>query len=167
MVKDYAKKTYTRKRKTKKSSHHFGLYLLIVLLLCLFFTGLYYKKTQLAAVKKTGTSKVPVKPQVPVFEFYTLLPKVKNTLNKIDIPVVTQKQTTGNYFLQVAALHRQEDVDALKAKLLLLGFDVTIKTQNIKGETWYRVNIGPYPTLSALHSDQNRLRENNINTRSD
>ena len=171
MVKDYARKTYTRKRKTKKSSHHVGksshhvgLYLLVVLLLCLFFTGLYYKKTQPAAVKKTVVSKVPAKPQGPVFEFYTLLPKVKNTLNETDTSIVSQKQITGNYFLQVAALHRQEDADALKAKLLLLGFDVTIKTQNIKGETWYRVNIGPYPTLSALHNDQNRLRENNINS---
>jgi len=163
MVKDYARKTYTRKRKTKKSPHHFGLYLLIVLLLCLFFTGLYYKKTQSVAIKKTVVSKVLVEPQSPVFEFYTLLPKVKNTLNKTDTSVATQKQITGNYFLQVASLQRQEAVDALKAKLLLLGFDVTIKTQKIKGETWYRVNIGPYPTLSALHNDQNRLRENNIN----
>lgn len=166
MVKDYAKKTYTRKRKQKKSSHHFGLYLLIILLLCLFFTGLYYKKTQAISIKKTVTTKTPVKPQGPVFEFYTLLPHVKNTLNKTESPVATLKQSAGNYFLQVASLHSQEDADALKAKLLLLGFDVTIKAQTIKGETWYRVNIGPYSTLSALHSDQNRLRENNINIRS-
>ena len=157
MVKDYAKKTYTRKRKTKKSSRHFDLYLLIVLLLCLFFTGLYYKKKQpvTVAIKKTVVSKVVVKPQGPIFEFYTLLPKGKS---------VSPKQVAGNYFLQVAALKRQEDADALKAKLLLLGFDVNIKTQNIKGEILYRVNIGPYPTLSALHGDQSRLRENNINS---
>ena len=174
MVRDYAKKTFSHKRKAKKPSHDFGLYLLIILLFSLFFTGLYYKKIQPASLSKaaqlahraisSAISTTPTKPTSPVFEFYTLLPKKKNTLNNSNPSAPNVKPAGESYFLQIAASPHQEEVDALKAKLLLLGFDVVIKPTVVKGETWYRVNVGPYSTLSVLHTDQNRLRENHINS---
>jgi cell division protein FtsN len=178
MVRDYAKKTFSHKRrKIKKSSQHWGLYILLILLLSLFFTGLYYKiqasahHGQATHLTKSTPLVAPTvtKPPSPVFEFYTLLPKMTaSSRNPVSpygqLPAQTREKsgTNKNYFLQVATLSRQEDADALKAKLLLLGFDVVVKTVIIKNEIGYRVSTGPYLTLAAKQADQDRMRENHI-----
>ena len=189
MVRDYAKKTFShKKRKIKKSSHHWGLYILIILLFSLFFTGLYYKIqpaprhnnsiTHTAKTSLLSTTTAVTKLPSPVFEFYTLLPKMTASshsprLSYEKTPPQTEEKaekgekreeniTNKNYFLQIATLKKQKDADALKAKLLLLGFDVVVKTVPVRNETWYRVSTGPYLSAAAKHADQDRLRENHI-----
>ena len=181
MVNDYARKSYPKKRKVKKTTRPFSLYLLIFFLFVLFCTGLYYKTHQTSSLKQNTPQKNNISknspgskvrrptnlinqtraPEGPVFEFYNLLSNGKNTTNK-EIPL--SKINKETYYLQVSALQDQKEADRLKAKLLLLGFDVTIKSQTINKITWFRINLGPYANVLALHQDQKRLRENNINS---
>lgn len=172
MVKDYARKTFPRKRRAAKSSHHLGLYLLIIFLCSLFFIGLYNKKIHSISLHKairaahhainSAAPAIPEKPQSPVFEFYTLLPK--NRINKPEAFKSDTKHPNENYVLQVGTFQNQADADSLKAKLLLLGFDVAIKNTTLQGKIMYRVNVGPYSSLAILHTDQNRLHENHIDS---
>jgi cell division protein FtsN len=56
------------------------------------------------------------------------------------------------YYLQVASFPKATDADAMKAKLILEGLDTNVRPFNKKGDTWYRVMVGPF-------SDPNKIAQ--------
>jgi len=118
------------------------------------------EKTQQAADSKTQQT------EKPTFEFYDSL---KN--NEIIPPGDPAKtNTTGKnataplpYLLQVASFPKEKDADALKAKLTLEGLDTSIQSfNNNKGETWYRVIVGPFNDQVKMSQAKTTLAQHNI-----
>jgi cell division protein FtsN len=183
MAKNYPPRRSSRYSKRRKSSSSNGLLWLIVLLLCACLVlGLVYLKNQhhvarhrVELAKKTAIAKVSAsKPTAvnkesapqPQFDFYTLLPKTQ--LPQPQVPTPSTKTLPPpppiRYVLHIATLKNPQDVDHLKAELTLLGFDVALQTTPIKGESWTRIEVGPYTSLADAQADQDRLRKNSISS---
>ncbi len=86
----------------------------------------------------------------PVFDFYTVLPQrkveIQDTADKqADIPNASnsKKPVAGRYIIQAGSFQRMQDADRRKAELALLGLEASIKSAEVKGETYYRVEMGP------------------------
>ena len=128
----------------------------------------------------------------PVFDFYTLLPESEVSVSSVKpepirksieeelgvtprvapnpaqesaqkpsqpaIPAEPQK-----YLLQAGSFRNQSDADRLRAKLLLDGVLPKVVRVNVgNGETWHRVQIGPFSDRSELKNAQNALANHNI-----
>lgn len=111
----------------------------------------------------------------PKFEFYTRLPKgdvteyrskikkhhkaeAKNTTAK------PQKQLeTQHYLIQVAAFKTLADADKLRAELIMQGFNTNLSHYKNASTTWYRVEIGPFPSLAQAKARQQTLESANYN----
>jgi len=120
--------------------------------------------------KKNGADKpevkvspFPEKPAKPKLDFYTILPG--ETLlpeprpDRDRKPIRNELADKGStYVLQAAAYAHAEDADRLKAKLALSGLEAHIEKVTVgdKG-SHFRVRLGPYPTVDALDTDNNKL----------
>ena len=67
-----------------------------------------------------------------------------------------------SYLLQAGAFRSQEDADAMKAKLALLGLEARVATAEVNGQIMYRVRVGPFAQLDDLNRARARLAENGI-----
>lgn len=73
--------------------------------------------------------------------------------------------TGQRYMLQAGSFRHEADADRRRAKLTLRGFQVNIQPVQLdSGDTWHRVMIGPYTTLAALHSAQDKLIKQGVET---
>lgn len=85
-------------------------------------------------------------------------------------PVVEAKPATtsatsskeSQYVLQVAATSKMSDVDALKAQLSFMGFSVSVQPFVHNGVTWYRVKVGPFPSLESAQKARQTLTNNRL-----
>jgi cell division protein FtsN len=66
------------------------------------------------------------------------------------------------YVLQVGAFKGQEDAEAMKGKLALIGFEARIQTAEVNGVTFYRVRVGPYGQADDMIRARTRLAENGV-----
>ena len=106
----------------------------------------------------------------PAFDFYNLLPDVAISALDVKIPGTknslsskTQNgQTTISALLQTGAFTLPNDADRRKAELLLLGLTVNIETVDIKGQTYHRVQVGPFDSKQALAQAKQLLSQNGI-----
>lgn len=164
-----------------------GLFLAILGYLQLTEQSQVKKTSPAPAPQKTATSTTQ-KLQVskPRFDFYTLLPEMesetkaepvkkerekrkveRSTPTTIAEPVTVKRMVDPtqsaqpSYFVQVGSFRQMKDADGVKAKLILLGFDVTVKSVEHSGQTWYRVLVGPYVDKEEALKHQVRLKELN------
>jgi cell division protein FtsN len=105
----------------------------------------------------------------PRFEFYTILPEMEVPVATEQLPRREDKESrqpeeaTGTYLLQVASFKSHQDADRLKASLALLGMEARIQTVSIDGEqTWHRVRLGPFSSLSEANAVRRRLNANDL-----
>ncbi len=68
----------------------------------------------------------------------------------------------ASYLLQAGAFRRQDDADAMKLRLALMGMEAQIVTAEVGGTTLYRVRVGPYAGLDAMTRARSRLAENGV-----
>ncbi|MBT8419730.1 MAG: SPOR domain-containing protein [Gammaproteobacteria bacterium] len=105
----------------------------------------------------------------PKFEFYTILPEREIRVPEHELRsqeqapkkagASTSVATAGSYILQVGSFRYLGDADQLKAGLVLNGFDVEIQTvPTDSDDTWYRVRLGPYQDLGAVHRMRAKLQ---------
>ncbi|WP_246813892.1 SPOR domain-containing protein [Noviherbaspirillum massiliense] len=66
------------------------------------------------------------------------------------------------YFLQAGAFREQNDAEAVRGKLALLGVDAQITERQSENGTLYRVRIGPFAQLDAMTRVRGKLSENGI-----
>jgi len=106
----------------------------------------------------------------PKFEFYSLLtgehvPAATKHVAQVvvakpiaskarEVTHVKASQVNTLYLLQVASFKTQVDADRLKASLVLNGYDAVITIVSAQQATWYRVNIGPFKSMSQAESVQ-------------
>ena len=94
-------------------------------------------------------------PVSPEFEFYTLLPEQENRPPsrppRSEENAAEPAESTGDegldaqarYLIQVGSFRRDDDAEARKAELALMGFQSRVESAEVKGVTYHRVVIGP------------------------
>ncbi|OED40847.1 hypothetical protein ACH42_15395 [Endozoicomonas sp. (ex Bugula neritina AB1)] len=118
----------------------------------------------------------------PVFDFYTLLPESEVSVPVETIPVLPKKiepskasgsaakaievdRTPKNYLLQVGSFRNSKDADRLRAQLLLEGLNPRVDKVNVgSGESWYRVQLGPFSDQKTLQSTRSILAGKKIDS---
>ena len=139
----------------------------------LFLAFLYY----LAGIKPSAEQMKQVemkKPSItstgkgaPKFDFYTLLPdKEVVQPDATQKPAKTATKTTDKpeqFLIQTGSFRDPQEADKRKAELILLGLDVKVQNVDLKdGETWHRVQIGPFNSEAKLDAAKAALAENHI-----
>src|SRR3990167_5784296 len=86
------------------------------------------------------------------YDFYKLLPAMTVTVPSAGDQAKSQSLSTAGaapaFILQVAAVQNQNDAKTLQTQLSQAGYKVFIQPYLVNNATWYRVNIGPFASLS-------------------
>lgn len=106
------------------------------------------------------------------FDFYNVLPKDSNLTNKKSAGSNTRKNTLSlkkpkstiyQYSIQAGSFRKLNEADALKANLVLNGFEAKIEAVKVnRKQTWYRVIVGPFNSREHAVKQQGLLEANNI-----
>lgn len=113
----------------------------------------------------------------PRFDFYTILPEQEAFVPNINEPLSTDRSSTkaskseqasspkATFFLQTGSFREYSEAHKLKGELVLAGLNVKIQTVTLNnGETWHRVQVGPFQSERALAKAQNTLARINIDS---
>ena len=101
--------------------------------------------------KSTPVVKTPAKTPVKM-PVETLEVKVREKIESLP----------GSYYLQTGSFTAVDEADRMKARLSLLGFEVSIQKVNVNGRKYQRVRIGPFAQLPILQDAKNTLTSNGI-----
>ncbi len=115
------------------------------------------------------------------FEFYTLLPEAETlgapaeeaepkpatAATKADAsktePAKPAAVPTQRTVLQTGSFQRAQDAEKLRAQLLLLGLPASVQRVEVRpGETWHRVQAGPFTDAASLANAQRSLKDARI-----
>jgi cell division protein FtsN len=69
---------------------------------------------------------------------------------------------SGTYFLQAGAYRVQEDADALKARIIMMGLPASVQRAEVNNMQINRVRVGPFARLDDMNRARSRLSENKI-----
>ena len=168
-------------KKTEKQKKFSGwLWLATGLLIGLFVAFLIFLKGQ---PQKKASVETPVvtKPKVEKsqdsktldYDFYKILPKLE-VVTPLDAEEHESSKKAekakpvskpGVYVVQAGSFKKHADADRRKANLALMG--VASKIVSVKmddGQTWHRVQIGPFEDLAQLNETRDVLKQNKIDT---
>lgn len=112
----------------------------------------------------------PAEPQ-PRYDFYTLLPESEQLVPESSVPEqappappkqeTAKPQDTTRFFLQAGSFRQRNEADRVRAQILLLGMDVKLEDAKLgDGETWYRVQVGPFQDRGSVNQAQKTLAGN-------
>lgn len=134
-------------------------------------------KAPATPLQQSGTDDSPA-PAAPSFDFYTVLPEIEKVLPKdpgpaptaepkpnaeVLPPATTGSDSGGYYMLQAGSFARQEDADALRARLALSGLEASIQKVTIQGRgDFFRVRLGPFASMADLAGTDQRLQAQGI-----
>lgn len=79
-------------------------------------------------------------------------------------PAPTTKAPTLTYYLQAGAFSKNQDADAMAARLLMLGLNAHIQQAELNGSSIYRVRLGPFQGLDEMNRIRSKLSEEKIDT---
>jgi cell division protein FtsN len=68
----------------------------------------------------------------------------------------------GGYVLQIGSFPDASKAEAAKARLALQGFTAHVQTITLDGQTWNRVQIGPFASATELKRVQKQLADDGI-----
>lgn len=125
---------------------------------------------------ETATPKpVPLPPkQPPRFSFYEMLPSHEEVIPHAEAekavkadqggkPLPAELAAPGAYVVQVGAYRKREEAERARANIALLGVEAHTEQVTLDaGDIWFRVRIGPEPTLAQAQAIVDRLRGNGI-----
>lgn len=69
---------------------------------------------------------------------------------------------SDSYVLQAGAFRAPNEAESLKARIALIGLSARVEAAQIRGETVYRVRMGPYGSAAALAGAKDTLAGNGI-----
>jgi len=98
------------------------------------------------------------------FEFPDLL---KNSEVKADpkpyaVPEQLKNNADREYHIQAASFRNHPDADKLRARLLLENLPAQTSSNDVNGQVWYRVVVGPFPRRVEAERAMTRLREQGL-----
>lgn len=117
---------------------------------------------------------VPAKPSVekpaeqpaPRFDFYTLLPESEVVAPEVEAYKSTPREAEDQprYMLQVGSFRSNSDAKKQQERLKTLNYDNTriSEVKTASGDTWYRVQVGPYQDRRLLARAQNDLAKSGL-----
>jgi len=94
------------------------------------------------------------------FEKYYLQYKNKVSETKLFFEE-SRNPSEATYFVQLGIFAKQEEVDKIRARTLLLGLNVDLSKQLLKGKIVTKVTLGPY-NKKILSDTEKILKKNNI-----
>ncbi|UAW98177.1 SPOR domain-containing protein [Halopseudomonas nanhaiensis] len=109
--------------------------------------------------------------QQPRYDFYTLLPESEVIVPETAVPEQAPEapapsdpaatEPATRYFLQAGSFRQRADADRVRAQIIMLGLDVQLENAKLgNGETWYRVQVGPFQDRNSLGDAQKTLAGN-------
>ncbi|SEP95502.1 Sporulation related domain-containing protein [Ectothiorhodospira magna] len=145
----------------------------------LFIALVVYLQTQQSAPEESPVA-TPAQeasdsgPARPRFDFYTLLPELEVVVPEPQIqprtapggppPPPAPVQQPGRYLLQAGSFRAQQEADRLRASLAMMGVEARIQPVTVNGDTWHRVQVGPFTDLDNLNRMRERLHANQVQT---
>jgi cell division protein FtsN len=122
------------------------------------------KMTAAMANKK---AEVKPEPEIPQFDFYTILPEKEVVVPDHEIDTRSREERVGQakptqYILQAGSFKDFKEADRLRAKLALMGIESRIEKAKVGSVTWYRIKMGPYARMNSVSIIRSRLRDNGI-----
>ena len=139
----------------------------------------------------TPPNALPNTPPKPVFDFYNMLPKQTIATPPAPAPITaiaqqpnpvtttitpapaapiaaanpisntsTPTAPASSYLIQVGAYRNKDQARSMQARLLLLGLHPSISPAD---SGWYRVNLGPYNSVSTASNIRHKLQNAHIN----
>jgi cell division protein FtsN len=128
------------------------------------------------AEKTSPATKTVATAKTPVFDFYTVLPKMEATPANKPLPTKPTEKTAGDtnqipkkmaittpqYLIQVKTFSTLDEADELKAELTLAGFEAKIEATKKNKLLWYRLVIGPFNSKLQAYKQQKLLAKQNI-----
>ncbi|MGB6105560.1 MAG: SPOR domain-containing protein, partial [Pusillimonas sp.] len=70
--------------------------------------------------------------------------------------------TQTTYYLQAGAFRSENDAEAVKARILLLGLPAVVQKAQSNGSTINRVRVGPFKGIDEMNRSRARLGEEKI-----
>tara|TARA_B100000029_G_C17478593_1_gene924710 strand:- start:273 stop:794 length:522 start_codon:yes stop_codon:yes gene_type:complete len=97
------------------------------------------------------------------WDFYEIFPKS-------EVPIIKEYEggeqvkveDSFAYILQTGSFKMANDANEMRAELLLMGLNASIRKVEVEGETWHRVIVGPLGTDLALNRAQDKLAQAQI-----
>ncbi len=134
------------------------------------------------SVKQAENSKVAQKKQEDIhFEFYRMLPEldvvIPDDIEKQPVrPALLSKEQKneqlntrqkieslpGSYYLQTGSFSDRSEAEKMKARISLLGYEVSIQSIIVNGKRYHRVRIGPFAQLDELNEAKQTMKSNRI-----
>ena len=121
------------------------------------------------AAQVAGMPQGAAKGERPKFDFYKILPGSEEPVSERELKdaakaAKNQPQAAKDvYFIQAGSFQNPADADNQKAKIAILGFESSVEPTILPDKgTWYRVRLGPYPTLEELNRVRRMLSQNGI-----
>ncbi|MCW8876304.1 MAG: SPOR domain-containing protein [Kangiellaceae bacterium] len=181
MPKDYAKKRKPKKRgasrQSKKNAVSIGVWFVAFVFVGGLTAGLVYLKwfnpqpIKKAVEKKAVQQKTqPMKAvdgaavgedEVPIYNIHKDL-----TNKKVEIPAEDLKPSEDInkyvYLMPCGSFRESTRAEELKAKIGFTGNNSQVNPVKYKGETWYRVELGPFSRKRTAEKVRHRLQDNGI-----
>ena len=113
----------------------------------------------------------PVKPAGPSYDFYTLLPESEVVVPQArpeppapKPPSVATPESATRYYLQAGSFRQRSEADRVRAQIILMGLDARLEDAKLaNGETWHRVQVGPFADQSRRTQAEQTLAGNGFN----
>lgn len=122
----------------------------------------------LAGSKNPPTASTPVTPTEPARTAPAVAsatppgkPPTSDKTAESPKPVASE---TGKerYLLQVGSFTQPEEADRLRAQLLLLGLQASVQKIPRDGQTWHRVQVGPFSSQEQLNTARRSMSQQQI-----
>ena len=151
-----------------------------VLLTLLGYLG-YQRYESSASVAAASSAQSPEATPLPVFDF-GFYEELANAEVAVQLPVdpaqagtePTADQAAGevsattaavdNFLLQAGSFQERSEAEERRAKITLLNMTAEIVPGVVAGNTWYRVNVGPFAGRPSVEEARRTLSANNIDS---
>lgn len=114
-----------------------------------------------AAEGRPASQNVPPKPR---FDFYKMLPEQSIEVEPAAVATPRSDPSAERYLLQAGSFRQQQDADARRAELLLLGLEPRIEVASGDNGRWYRVYLGPFDSRAGVAKARSLTAAQGIDT---
>lgn len=115
--------------------------------------------------KAEPSTPVPAKPAAGTA---TAVPGVNVPVPGTEPPAAAKPTPTpvdkASWFLQAGAFRSENDAEAMKARILLMGLPVQVEKADVNGSTLHRVRVGPFKGADEMNTTRVRLGEEKIDS---
>lgn len=99
----------------------------------------------------------------PRFKFYDMLPESEVVPPSVEEYTPSPATQDFRYLVQAGSFRSAEDAERQRAQIAFQGLRTQVSRIDIdQGNTWYRVNVGPFDSRSQMNSAVDKLVAINI-----